>query len=277
MGSLTKRILVAIVAIPPLLYLVFWSVTWPFKIVAALMLGLGLWEYLRMCEKSGATIMKFRAFFALAVLIVPLCLDGKNFIFMPALLVLSLLTVLFGFLFSQSPIEGKLRGASQALFGVYYFGILGSYFFLIRDMGNGSWFLLLLLAATWTYDTGGYVAGNLWGKHKLFPPVSPYKTWEGVAGGAALCVATVLALGALFPVYSTYFKTYELVLIALLLSVTGQIGDLVESMVKRSLKVKDSGGLIPGHGGVFDRIDSLLFNAPVLFYCVLVANSRGLF
>jgi phosphatidate cytidylyltransferase len=203
----------------------------------------------------------------LALLITPACLMKADWI--SPLLVACLWVVVFGILFSKNPVEGRLAGASQALFGVCYFGFLGSYFFLLRGLENGPWFLLLLLMATWAYDTGGYVAGNLWGRHKLFPEISPKKSWEGVAGGVVLCVAAVLVLQVLFPFYSAFFKVYELILIALLLSASGQVGDLVESMVKRSLKVKDSGGIIPGHGGVFDRIDSLLFNAPVLFYYLM--------
>lgn len=268
MGSLSKRLLVAAIAIPLVLLLVFYRVTWPFKALTVLVLGMGLWEYLKICEKSGVAVLKLRALAAMALLITPACLDVRA-AWIPPILVACLWMVVFGILFSKNPVEGRLAGVSFGLFGICYFGFLGSYFFLIRGLENGSWFLLLLLMATWAYDTGGYVAGNLWGKHKLFPEISPKKSWEGVAGGILFCVAAVLILRALFTVYSASFGVWEFILVALLLSASGQVGDLVESMVKRSLKVKDSGGIIPGHGGVFDRIDSLLFNAPVLFYYLM--------
>jgi phosphatidate cytidylyltransferase len=271
MSSLTKRLLVAVVAIPLVLFLVFYRVIWPFKVLTVIVLGMGLWEYLQMCQKSGVAVLKLRSLAALALLITPACLDVRG-PWIPPLLVACLWLVVFGILFSKNPVEGRLAGVSFGLFGICYFGFLGSYFFLLRGLENGSWALLLLLMATWAYDTGGYVVGGLWGKHKLFPEISPKKSWEGVAGGVVLCVVAVMVWRLLLSAYgasSRVFGVSELVLVALLLSASGQVGDLVESMVKRSLKVKDSGGIIPGHGGIFDRIDSLLFNAPVLFYYLM--------
>ena len=166
MGSLTKRLLVAAVAIPLVLMLVFFQLTWPFKIGTVIVLGMGVWEYLEMCEKSGAAVLKLRALVALALLLAPAFLKA-NGAWMPLLLVACLWVVVFGILFSKNPVEGRLAGVSQALFGVCYFGFLGSHFFLIRDLQNGAWFLLLLLMATWAYDTGGYVAGGLRGPSRV--------------------------------------------------------------------------------------------------------------
>jgi phosphatidate cytidylyltransferase len=277
MGPLSKRILVSVLAIPLVLALVFWTLAWPFKAAVILTLVLGFWEYLLMCEKAGIAVLKLLSLFCLGVILGPMAISGSSEWEASILLILPLLVILIGYLFSNRPMEGRLSGITHALFGVYYFGILGSYLLLIRDLEMGPWFLLLLFAATWAYDTGGYFAGRWVGRHKLLPTVSPAKTWEGVGGGILLCVLALLGLKAVFPEHYGSFTNLEIALLGLLLSTTGQVGDLVESMVKRSLKVKDSGGLIPGHGGVFDRIDSLLFNAPVVFFCALAAESHSFF
>jgi phosphatidate cytidylyltransferase len=120
--------------------------------------------------------------------------------------------------------------------------------------------------ATWGYDTGGYFVGRFFGRHKMTPQVSPKKSWEGALGGLALSLLALYGLWAFFPVYKEIFGAQDILILGILMSLFGQLGDLVESMIKRSLSAKDSGSFFPGHGGIFDRIDSLLFNAPVLYY-----------
>jgi phosphatidate cytidylyltransferase len=146
-----------------------------------------------------------------------------------------------------------------------YAGWLGHYMLLTRRFDNGlRWFLVLLLGAFAT-DTGAYAVGRLFGQHKMAPRVSPAKTWEGAAGGLAGAVAAVWALIALLGLRGA---PWQAALLGLAVGVAAEIGDLAESLMKRRLGTKDMSHLLPGHGGVLDRLDSLLFAGPVLYFFV---------
>ena len=137
-------------------------------------------------------------------------------------------------------------------------GLIG----LLRQGRDGLWWVILACTVTWMNDTGAYFAGRAFGRHKLLPKVSPKKTWEGFFGGGAASVASAWVVKAIG------FQALTLgdcLAIGLLGGVLGPLGDLSESLLKRSLDVKDSGRLIPGHGGVLDRIDALLFNGVLVF------------
>lgn len=266
MGSLTKRILVAIFAIPILLFLNFWEVTLPFKLLAVAGLALGLSEYLLLAKHRKIKVLRTEAFIALGFTLLPWVLrplvtwQGRG-TFLAALLVLTL-----SFMWSNKPLKEMIISVSVTFFGVAYFGMFGSYFFRLRELPDGAWYLLWLFAGTWAYDTGGFFIGTRWGRHRLAPLISPHKSWEGCAGGFALALISLLTLWKIFPEYSKMFTIVDVLVLSVLLSLFGQFGDLVESVIKRSFQAKDSGDFIPGHGGVFDRIDSLLLNAPILFY-----------
>ncbi len=272
MGPLTKRILVALVAIPVLLFLTFWNETLPFKIVVAAALGLSLLEYLRMADARKFKTLRTEGMVALGLLLFPWVVQ------LPALwtghdaLPLGLFLLTLSFLWSSRPLKEMVASVSVTFFGVAYFGVFGIYFFRLRDLPQGAWHLMWLYVATWAYDTGGYFGGRWWGKHHFAPLASPKKSVEGCIGGFAMVLAGLLLLWkamAALGVPSTY-SLADVVALSVLLSLFGQLGDLVESIIKRSLSAKDSGSLLPGHGGVFDRIDSLLFNAPILFYYLIL-------
>ena len=150
--------------------------------------------------------------------------------------------------------------------GLMYVPFLLGFLLLIRALPGGPAWMVYLLGMTWAVDAGGYFVGKGLGRHKMAPVLSPGKTWEGAVGGGIAGVGFSLLAGRFLP--GTH-PGAEMWLIGLLLSVTGQVGDLAESVFKRQAGVKDSGHLLPGHGGMLDKVDSLLFNAPVL-YGVLV-------
>jgi phosphatidate cytidylyltransferase len=136
---------------------------------------------------------------------------------------------------------------------------------LLRALPEGVHWVLLLVWVTWVGETAAYTVGSLVGRHKLAPRISPGKTVEGALAQFLMSpLAALAAQGWLFP----GLGTRDAVLVGLLLGVVGQIGDLAESALKRSVGTKDTGQLIPGHGGMLDRVDGLLFNAPALFYYV---------
>ncbi len=133
--------------------------------------------------------------------------------------------------------------------------------YYLRHGVKGIW-IFFLLVITFANDTGAFYSGKFFGKHKLYETVSPKKTWEGSIGGVIFAFAVGIAFFKIFRIHPVNFSAFLLIF---LLSFAGQVGDLAESMLKRNFNVKDSGVLLPGHGGVLDRIDSLLFAAPVLF------------
>jgi phosphatidate cytidylyltransferase len=156
------------------------------------------------------------------------------------------------------------------LIGVSYVGVLLPHFIWLQAVdARGPWWVILVIAIGMAGDTGGYTVGHLWGRHKLMPRVSPGKTIEGAVGIVAASVLTgVLAKRLILPQMSWR----ETLLLATVMGIIGQLGDLSESIIKRTFGAKESGWLFPGHGGVLDRIDSLLF--PVVFLYYYVISSR---
>ena len=146
---------------------------------------------------------------------------------------------------------------------VLYFGWLSSHFVLLRAAPDGREWLFFALFTVWITDSGAYFVGRAIGRHKLAPAISPGKTWEGAVGGAVAGFAAVAALATILDLDP---GAGHVVALGLLVPLAAQVGDLAESALKRGLGVKDSSRLVPGHGGIADRLDSLLFAAPVVYY-----------
>ncbi len=160
----------------------------------------------------------------------------------------------------------RRNDALITMFGVLYVGVTLSTIVSTRALPAGEFLVLFLAVVTWASDTGAYYAGTLWGKHPLLPSISPKKTVEGVLGGLALAVLAAVVAQWWF---ASQLSPLDALILGALLTGTGLIGDLFESMIKRRTGVKDSGGILPGHGGMLDRLDSLLFTAPTFYYYVV--------
>lgn len=171
-----------------------------------------------------------------------------------------------------SPAEGlpaDFTHVQERIFGLVYLVVFPSFVTRLHSLPHGPWLLLFLLLVIWVGDTAAYYGGKTLGRHKLSLNVSPGKTLEGAAVALVACaiMAVVFRQFALF-----YVAPWKLAVIALLTSFVAQAGDLVESQMKRAYQVKDSGSLIPGHGGVFDRFDSLILAAPFFYLLVRIAT-----
>lgn len=159
--------------------------------------------------------------------------------------------------------------------GIVYIGLLLSYLVALRGLVAGRNWVFFTVLVTFASDTAAFFVGRARGKHRLAPSISPGKTWEGAASGIAGAIVASLffASSRLFiisnPFYLPDFSYWQAILLGLLVSIFGQLGDLVESLFKRNMRVKDSGKLLPGHGGLLDRMDSVVFAGIVVYYYVI--------
>jgi len=260
-----KRILTSIVLIP-VLYVIVWELPPVYftglVVVAAV---IGQYEFYRMARNRGTRphVVLGSAF---GVLIALSFYPGFSFFFgMDGAFYITagMFLIMSARLFSPRPVEGALEDIAATLLGVFYVAMLFGFQMALRMGDHGRQWLLFMYLVIWASDTGAYYIGSSLGKHKLYPKISPKKSVEGLIGGmlAAAGVA-LLSRTWLLPAVSVE----EAVILGSVLAVAGTLGDLVESLFKRSVGVKDSGNLIPGHGGMLDRMDSMLFAAPALYY-----------
>jgi phosphatidate cytidylyltransferase len=156
---------------------------------------------------------------------------------------------------------------SVTLLGILYVSWLLSHLVLLRGLPYGKEFLFYLLLVVWSGDTGAYYVGSYFGTHRLAPVVSPKKTIEGAIGGLIVSLlASCIAKWTFLPL----FNYRDCISLGILLAVISQLGDLCESLLKRAVNVKDSGTILPGHGGILDRLDGVMFAAPVLYYYTIL-------
>jgi phosphatidate cytidylyltransferase len=176
---------------------------------------------------------------------------------------LCILAVIVARIFSRRSVEGAFEDIAITAFGIFYVALLFAFQVAIHAGPPGKNWLVFLYLVIWASDTGAYYVGTAFGKHRLYEKISPKKSVEGLIGGV-LASVLVAVLCKLWLVPS--IVTIEAAVLGAVLALVGTVGDLAESLIKRSAGVKDSGTIIPGHGGILDRMDSMLFAAPVLFY-----------
>jgi phosphatidate cytidylyltransferase len=152
--------------------------------------------------------------------------------------------------------------------GVLYFGWSLAFFVLIRNLPSGKWMVVSIILVIWALDIAAFFTGSLIGKHKLNPEISPKKTIEGAIGG------TIVAVGVSYLLLTQFVGPVHSLILGSLLAIFGQSGDLYESLLKRTYKVKDSSDIIPGHGGIMDRLDSFLLVAPIAYYYLIIFMVR---
>ena len=228
--------------------------------------GLALFEFYRLCfaDRRHSWLIGVGLTGFAALILGTHRLD----IILPVLLA-TLVGVMSVPLLSRAPLEQSLRDGALTLFGVLYLGLTLGMLSMTRLLPQGEWLIFFLLLVTWASDTGAYYVGTLFGRHRLAPTISPKKTVEGLVGG--LIGAIIVAYAARWW-FLPELSGLDCLILGTLLTLTGLWGDLAESAMKRSVGMKDSGGILPGHGGMLDRLDSLLFTAPVFYYYVSIAS-----
>jgi phosphatidate cytidylyltransferase len=274
---LKKRIITALWFVP-LLVIVVWFGGEPgftalmvtFGILAAL-------EFYRMVATSEAPPFTYfgliwTAFFILSRNSELLSLFETRFgsgLLMPLLLTSAVVLPLIGLL-SRRQKEGAFTTWAWTIAGILYVGWLLSYLVALRGLDSGRNWVFFALFITWASDTTAFFIGRRFGRHKLAPNISPGKTWEGTIGGivGAIIMSILFFTSTPFHLPLVYWQA---IVLSILVSIFGQVGDLVESLLKRNMGVKDSGRLLPGHGGILDRLDSIIFAGIVVYYYVVWA------
>ena len=286
-SNLTLRLVTASMLIPPLIYVIFLGGIWVLGTVVLITL-LGLREFYQLIEAKGAQPLRGFGMVAGASLPVVAFLGSEY----QATLLMS--AVLLGVMVAQlgkAQIADALASISGTFFGVLYVGWLLSHVIVLRDFtasaqarfgpqvaagwdpDAGAFYLLFTIAVVIAGDAGAYFAGRAYGRRKLAPRISPGKTVEGAVGAVLAGIAMGLVCKAVFdalrPSLSAELSFAACGVFAVILAVVGIVGDLVESLLKRDAQVKDTGRLLPGTGGVLDRIDSNLLAIPVMYYLLL--------
>lgn len=227
--------------------------SWVFDIFAFLIAAIIFSELISMKGISAGSFGAVTGYISLFFIVLrDRFVDIFPFLTSANVLILTMLVWLVYMLFTK--LETTIEEIGLLLFGLFYIGNAFQTFVVIRDVEFLAIFYIMVVI--WTTDTGAYLVGRKFGKNKLAPSISPNKTVEGAVGGVIVSLLASYLFILLFPVTRTIYPSF---LIVILLSIGGQLGDLIESAIKRHYDIKDSGSMLPGHGGLFDRFDSLIF------------------
>ena len=254
------REITALVAAPIAIWIVGWGPEPVFNATVAVVAVLAMYEFLSLGKAKGYDVPIILCILIMLVIMAAFILPNVS---VELGMFAALLLIPGWYVVGKKDLEGSLPSSAIAVLAVTYVGMLsGSLIRLHNDFPEGSKLVFFLLLVVWLGDSGAYYVGKTFGKHKL-TRISPKKTIEGLAGGIAASILTAVII------HLTFFRSFPLlhaIVAGVILSLAGVVGDLAESMWKRSAAVKDSGTLIPGHGGFLDRFDSIFFTAPIL-YC----------
>ncbi|MBC7791494.1 MAG: phosphatidate cytidylyltransferase [Anaerolineae bacterium] len=274
MSELVKRVLAALVLVPIALA-AGWFGDWALAALLSIAAAVSCWEFFRIARAGG--VIPFASVGVLLAAVIPLIVHAKyRGVFalgIPSAMI-AFLAIFAMSIWLRGPARRPLAAAAVTVFGVVYTGAMLSFAYGIRyhpytiGAAGGATLLFFPLLLTWTTDTGAYFVGRSIGRRKLIPSVSPGKSVEGALGGLvlAIVVAWLFERFVLIPVARIAFAPGAVLLFGAVISVAAQVGDLAESLLKREAGVKDSSRIIPGHGGVLDRLDSLLFVLPAAYW-----------
>lgn len=264
MNNLSTRVIVALIGVPLIVILSLIGKI-PFLIFT---LGIGLvsyYEFSKMVRNKHSYTNRFIGYLAVALIIIN---EYKNFFDYRIFFICLILLLLLFELFRNK--ESAIANLGTTLLGIFYIGFFSAAILDLREFYNdsaftyaqGGYLIISILVSIWICDSAAYFIGSAYGLHKLMPRVSPNKSWEGAVAGFFFAIVGMIAARELVLAFLTM---KDAIAIGVIVGIFGQLGDLVESLLKRDSHVKDSSSLIPGHGGIFDRFDSLLFTAPIVY------------
>lgn len=278
---MVKRILTALVGIP-IVVLLLRQGGYVFGAAIFLLTLIGWYEFQNMVKLKGYTVYMFSSLITSTVIVGYLVMypHPMSLTLVPGLIVGGSILVMLEGLFRHA--EGNWpENTALSIMSIIYIAVAFAHFILLRglphditpvifgiNMEIGEALFWLVILGTWASDTFAYFIGCAFGRHKLCPAISPKKSVEGAAAGFVGCVGVIAGLG----IYVLHMSILVACLLGIAIAVVAPLGDLVESILKRSFGVKDSGSIFPGHGGVLDRCDSWLFAVPVGFYILVLTN-----
>ena len=270
---LRKRVITALWGIPLLVVAIWFDKPLPwFTILVAIWGVLAVFEFYRMVNTPGVPPLTY---FGLIWTLLFILSPHFNYDFLIPFLLTSAVILSLIWLLLHPQKEGAFIGWAWTIAGILYVGWLLSYFVALRGLDDaqtvldeGRNWVFFALFTTFGSDIAAFFTGRAWGRHYLAPNISPGKTWEGAIAGVLGAIIVSLLFTILIPL-----SYGHAIFLGLLVSIFGQLGDLVESLLKRNMGVKDSGKLLPGHGGFLDRIDSVVFAGVVIYYYVLSYNA----
>ena len=255
-----ERVISGLIAIPIVLGIILYGHPLLFFVLITSLILLATYEYFSMIVTAGKCGFPAEGMVLSFLLLVCYFFLPKYLALIGILIPLILFTAWF---FRENDVRVAIDSISYTLFGIFYTAVIGGYFLLIGKMEGGREMVVFILLFIWVGDSMAYYVGRKFGESKPFKMVSPNKTTAGAMANIIGSVITAVLASTLF------FDEIPLIhclIVSFICGIIGQFGDLAESLIKRNCQVKDSGNLVPGHGGVLDRIDSLLFAGPV-FYC----------
>lgn len=258
---LKTRIITAVIGIPFLVGVLYLGGNY-WRGLVILLAGTALLEYTAMMRRQGLKPILLPTCMITLVLLFRVQLDQ----YLSGLFLAGWLLMIMFMVFKYP--RFNFSDLAMSFFGAFYCGYLFSYALAIQELEGAFLYLILCLILTWASDVGGYLFGRLWGKHKLAPQLSPGKTREGAIGAVFLTIIAVVSFKYIFSI--EHLNLLCIILLGICASGGAQLGDLLESALKRYFGVKDSGNLIPGHGGVLDRFDSLMLVLPTVYYFLVV-------
>ncbi len=271
MSNLVSRILVALVGIPLIVALCLIGKI-PFLLFVLFIGLIAFYEFSGMLKNKNSYANRIIG--SISVLLIILN-EYYHFLDYHVFFILIILTLLLAELFRNK--SSAINNLGSTLLGIFYIGFFAASILNLREFYSGSAFtysqggylILSILVSIWLCDSAAYFIGSAYGLHKLMPRVSPKKSWEGAIAGFIFAVIGLVVAKSLVLEFLTMFQA---IIIGIIVGLFGQIGDLIESLIKRDANVKDSSAIIPGHGGIFDRFDSLLFTAPIVYLYLRLIN-----
>jgi phosphatidate cytidylyltransferase len=262
---LKQRVITGLWGIPLLILAVWFAQPLPwFTVLVAIWGLLAAYEFYKIVGAKAPPLIWFGLIWTALFITVPHCTyTHATTVLLTSAVVLSLIWLLL-----RPKKENAFLGWAWTIAGILYIGWLLSHLVALRGLDDGRNWVFLALLANFGSDTAAYFAGRALGRHKLAPSISPGKTWEGTIAGflGAIIISLLFTIPSPLSLPLVYWQA---IVLGLLISVFGQLGDLVESLLKRNMGVKDSGRLLPGHGGALDRIDSVVFAGVVVYYYVI--------
>jgi len=265
---LKHRVITASVGVPLVILAIWFGDPWPwFSLLIAAAALAGTYEFYHMANFDRRDpLIYLGLLWALALVLSP---HYRNPDVLPIVITATTLISLIWLLLRPSR-EKAFRNWAWTIVGALYVGWMLSYWLNLRGLEDGRNWVYLAMLTTFANDTGAFFIGRSRGKHKLAPAISPAKTWEGAIGGLISSILAAIVIVLVLNLISPFaFKYWQIILLGFLVGLFAQLGDLVESLLKRNMGVKESGNLLPGHGGILDRFDSLIFVGAVVYYYVI--------